>query len=798
MVIAMFLLILTIGSTARAQTFGPGWEANTDAFDGYTRVQCSPGAWAASTVEATGAVIKDSNGNIEKATTGGTTGTSAPTWGTALGTIITDNIATWTRYDWWTQKIGNRWWICDPAGNGFIMKGLTTVLYNSNNEFCTGNFCDGGGSINFAGYVNNPTTTATDNFYLEIARRMQQWDFNVIADESAGNINPSSFDNAWEQIPGNSGNPYIPIKIPFVFSNQHTTQHGLAGTCNPNPSTGWAMKDETSSTGAAYQTYPYDVADYMDPQWPTCLSNYIANTSEIGTQLSAANINYLLYLNMDESDETGMLDSGTDFATYPAGHNALHGAWVTLAASPSICASASVLNVGAMAYNECVNHTKLAMANYLLNEYLSVAQNTYSVDPAAGNYVGSSRMATATAALNAAWGSSFSTLGTSDSHCTTNLAVCLGSGGSASVTYTSWAPANCKAANTPVPTICTGVGTGTGTKGTGLLDEDGSDAFMGDPCSLVIYTANPQSCQDNSSSSETTAMQADLNNWLYVMTQNYYVTENTAWHTAGAGPGVMLEMNVGSWSVPPRPAVLQATGQYVEFPNISGPSPEEWDPTTEQQIVDYISHYMGDHPYTLFTGTGANSDSSQAATVDSAQIYATQALRGAGYQTMVTGVLGAISPTYTDDYQIMGWYHYAEHDVDAQGYNWGVDSNFENPYDGKQAGMSGTFIDQYGIRAVSEELWPFNCQKGPDDADHDSPYPYPGCLNAGVASWTGPKLPQNLACTASAAPYSWCTGLYTGTAQGNYGDSIDAVTSANLGVYQLIAPITVARPGGIF
>jgi hypothetical protein len=53
-------------------------------------------AWTASTVYATGSVIVDPNGFLQKATTGGTSGTVLPTFNATPGGTTTDNSVTWT------------------------------------------------------------------------------------------------------------------------------------------------------------------------------------------------------------------------------------------------------------------------------------------------------------------------------------------------------------------------------------------------------------------------------------------------------------------------------------------------------------------------------------------------------------------------------------------------------------------------------------------------------------------------------------------------------------------------------
>jgi hypothetical protein len=53
-------------------------------------------AWSSSTAEAVGALIVDSNGNVQRCSTGGTTGSSAPAWATTVGVLTSDGSAAWT------------------------------------------------------------------------------------------------------------------------------------------------------------------------------------------------------------------------------------------------------------------------------------------------------------------------------------------------------------------------------------------------------------------------------------------------------------------------------------------------------------------------------------------------------------------------------------------------------------------------------------------------------------------------------------------------------------------------------
>jgi hypothetical protein len=53
-------------------------------------------SWNASLSRTLGAIVVDSNGNLQRCTTAGTSGSSAPAWSTSLNTTTTDSTAIWT------------------------------------------------------------------------------------------------------------------------------------------------------------------------------------------------------------------------------------------------------------------------------------------------------------------------------------------------------------------------------------------------------------------------------------------------------------------------------------------------------------------------------------------------------------------------------------------------------------------------------------------------------------------------------------------------------------------------------
>lgn len=73
-----------------------GLFGNTGASNYPAAVGTTFSAWAATHAYTVGNLIVDSNSNIQRTTTAGTSGASHPTWATTLSSTTTDNTATWT------------------------------------------------------------------------------------------------------------------------------------------------------------------------------------------------------------------------------------------------------------------------------------------------------------------------------------------------------------------------------------------------------------------------------------------------------------------------------------------------------------------------------------------------------------------------------------------------------------------------------------------------------------------------------------------------------------------------------
>jgi len=273
-----------------------------------------------------------------------------------------------------TQKIGNRWWLCDPAGNGFFLKGVYDIVANNNSAQT---------SFIQAKYAG-PLSNWTANWALQQVRRLQAWGFNTLADYTVAEATPAATDPAW----GTSDNT-IPVKMPFSTSEtmSHDAFQNVNGCGIRSP-----VKDIMNGAGRAYTGYRYNFGDYFDPNFNTCAANVIANdTWGLQLALKSRNNNYLVYITIDESDQTGFLDQGPDFPTIGAtaktgdgAHGCAQVAWITLASAPTQTANHSQNAI----YSDPTVYTKQELSKWLSARY--------------GNDI---------AALNTAWGSRYTTFG---------------------------------------------------------------------------------------------------------------------------------------------------------------------------------------------------------------------------------------------------------------------------------------------------------------------------------------------------------------------------------------------------
>jgi len=101
--------------------------------------------------------------------------------------------------------MGDRWWLCDPAGNGFFMKGVALDMPNVNTEQS---------AVNQSKYITGPTSTWELNWSIEQVNRLLSWGFNTVADDSYAGMTPGYIDSQWGIVDGT-----IPTaqRMPYTF-----------------------------------------------------------------------------------------------------------------------------------------------------------------------------------------------------------------------------------------------------------------------------------------------------------------------------------------------------------------------------------------------------------------------------------------------------------------------------------------------------------------------------------------------------------------------------------------------------
>jgi hypothetical protein len=570
----------------------------------------------------------------------------------------------------YTQKVGDRWWLCDPAGSGFFIKGVFYAVPNANSNSlqpkytsCTNSAC------------SDTTNNWEANWALEQVRRLQSWGFNAFAEGAIDEALPSATDPAWS--PYSTDNT-IPIKMPFGYETLMTRYAFF----NSHKYGKQPLKDMMNGVGSVFSGWRYRFGDYYDPAFPGFANNLLKNDVD-GLQLyMSRHSDYFIYAIVDESDDTGMLDAGPDFQEGDVSNTGqLQGVstvpelgWLTLVTAPTQSSNSAF----GQTYRDHELYSKLAEANYLLNEYVCKGGSTSaacctgngtgicSADPASAHYVGSTNLTSATKALDAAWAAKYSTLSTTDPHCTGNLQSCLQSG-----TYASF-------------------GTGHG-----MLDEDGTCPSRGWAVACWLGS-NPSTL-----AGETGEMQADMSGFYSAYLDKYFSILTAAFHTYA--PGILLGSFGGSYGTPPFREVLIEASKYVDL--IQG-GPPTWicsACTDQQQRVDFMARYWNG-PWMEWQGFYAQADSPQSRHVTAGAAYATQAQRGAGYQAMVNSLVNAKDSNGT--YHVVGFEWWDLYDQDSYGENWGLLTATDNPYDGVSAtinGINGTHgVDRWGYPTGGE------------------------------------------------------------------------------------------------
>jgi hypothetical protein len=268
------------------------------------------------------------------------------------------------------------------------------------------------------------------------------------------------------------------------------------------------------------------------------------------------------------------------------------------------------------------------------------------------------------------------------------------------------------------------------TKGSGLLDEDGSSAWMGNG-SADIVGANANA-------------KADMDNFLELLAEQYYKTATNAIRTAFPNN---LVFGSGALNAQTYPQILQAAGKYLDVIEI-------WaEPVFQANSSVLGSAYnLSGKPLEIWTTltsqgeTSANGGTAWGTGPCTGDYdFCTQALRGAGYQSLINTYLNTKGSDGTFPIIGLDWWEYTDKVTGGENMNFGLVSSRDNAYDGIE--------------------------------DH---------------SGNQPCLPENVT-----------AGFNCGGEPGNYGNFIGPVTTANTSVYSMLAsqingislpPVTITTP----
>ncbi|MFZ0640652.1 MAG: hypothetical protein WA020_11870 [Candidatus Acidiferrales bacterium] len=281
--------------------------------------------------------------------------------------------------------------------------------------------------------------------------------------------------------------------------------------------------------------------------------------------------------------------------------------------------------------------------------------------------------------------------------------------------------------------------------GTGLMDEYGANSWVGSNpfCVEGANSSYPTyfTCDGtiNPVPNAAAAAGADLDNWIEEFSANYFKTMHTAIRAVSNVPDLGLDV-FGSWGLPSFSRFMQGSQGYIDgaFVNLKpwhfivGTSPST---AAFDAAYQYTTQYLGDVPLINFQGIYATADSDDYDATsgnpggcstnggDPYNDFATQALRGKTWYDMVNTFL--TTPTYNGDIQYAGivWWVWQ----DFQGANQGVDSLYDNLYNGYEV--------QAPVVPCTSPLSSYNC--GADLGSYGNAITGTNGIQAGNALWLG-------------------------------------------------------------
>src|SRR5713226_3550117 len=258
------------------------------------------------------------------------------------------------------EKIGNRWWLCTPAGNGFFLQGVAAWITPASLK-----------------YNNDQNTAAVD-----LINEFNSWGFNAVGELSYGLVEPVSSCQGCTKLP--------------EIQTLNVSNYAAANLWNyaQRP-----MKNLLWGLNGNYVGWRASIMDFFEPQFGTWLDGYFANDQGF---LGYKSSPYFAGVMLDDTDWFWGMGAGPDFHTVPPGHTNSHVGYMVLITSPVQTFNPDPASRGIPElYADTKVYSKTAMASP--PAACSVATPCSLRDYLYKKYDGS------ISALNAAWGSNYTT-----------------------------------------------------------------------------------------------------------------------------------------------------------------------------------------------------------------------------------------------------------------------------------------------------------------------------------------------------------------------------------------------------
>jgi hypothetical protein len=441
------------------------------------------------------------------------------------------------------------------------------------------------------------------------------------------------------------GLPYAPA---FGASLYVMRDSGLGGSAWHVKNAYYVPQPAQMKCGPSYGSGGFE-ADPFDPIAQTAYTAVEANF------LAAVDMKNAILAVPDEADYL----YGIDY------HNN-HGDLGLLVASNSPMVKTSQGSLGGnYNYPDATEFAKLALRDYLLNEYLctgagqpvstctGAGTGTGSADPASSSYVGAGNAANALAALNSAWSTGYTTWNTSDA------------GGLAAIangTYASYAT------------------------GTGFLDENGNHLVAsGFNCSGT--TGNGPAADDNWPA--VPQIKTDIHLYVGAFAAQYAQTLRTAWvATCGA--------NCPPMAIPNYDGPMYTYANMAAYTDLFWTAPAYYaNPAAAAVEVQQVIDNAGGKPVIVADYFRANPNSWNHSACDNGGGFGagedcspTQATRGANAVSLRQAVLRLKNPNGM--FAVVGLEHWSLYDSKGESRDFGLFTPNDNGYDGSAASTAAS------------------------------------------------------------------------------------------------------------